>query len=934
MTPARHWQVKQIFLEACDLEPQQAAAFLDQACGGDLELRKEVESLLDYHVSKTVVRTSPDDQDPAKIQPPVPQGVMLVDTALLDKIDGEVPRSERFPPGTVLAGRYRILGPLGRGGMGDVYRADDLKLDQAVALKFLCRSHTETPAWIARYRNEVRLARRVTHPNVVRVYDMSEADGEVFISMEYVDGEDLSSLLRRIGRPTGEKTIQIARQMCAGLGAAHDRGVLHRDLKPANVMIDGLGQVRITDFGIAALVSQTEQGCPMAGTPGFMAPELFQGVPPSIRSDLYSLGLVFYEMATGQMLLAGADSSGRDASSAPVQPSAIVSNLDAGLERAILQCLERDPKRRPESAYAIAAALPGGDPLAAALAANQTPSPSMVAAAGSHAAMRPRTAACWLATAAAALFLVVLLADRTFFLPQAGLVKPPAVLADKAQNIIATLAPAPAGQAHWQGFAIDRSYLEYAMDSKDRARVLENLPSGRPPAMCFWYRAGGDEIALPSLLGQTMPATVSPTGPGMVIIRLDGRGRLIQYEMTPDRTALPDAAAKPIDWTAPFELSGLAIDKFRTIQPVRQPPVYADSVAAWEGVSPENPEMPIRVEAASLGGRIVYYEVIPPWDRGPDWTDADEGPSRVPVRTPLLRLVLNLLGIIGGSFLAWHNVRRGRGDHRGAGKLVVFVLLLGLLDWLLGEGHVAVFGEEVARFYLWMARSALTAAIAWLCYFAVEPYVRRYWPQTMITWSRVLGGKFRDPLVGRDVLIGSTCGILLVLVLQLDIVLPAWLGLPPTMPKLPSVLYDLASLLGLRYKLGTLVATLMTSITLTLVVLLLMLVLRVAVRWPWLSMAAAWLLLAALQRASTGADATMPWLTSAIVAAAAMLLLVRVGLVSLIAGSFVFSLLINSPMTSDIRAWYAPASALAVLLAASLVVYGFVTARACKVYSG
>ena len=122
------------------------------------------------------------------------------------------------------------------------------------------------------------MARKVTHPNVMRVYDISEAEGEVFISMEYVDGEDLAALLRRVGRLTGDKAIQIARQLCAGLGAAHDQGVLHRDLKPANIMIDGRGQVRIADFGIAALAGRQKRADVLAGTPAFMAPELFEGV--------------------------------------------------------------------------------------------------------------------------------------------------------------------------------------------------------------------------------------------------------------------------------------------------------------------------------------------------------------------------------------------------------------------------------------------------------------------------------------------------------------------------------------------------------------------------------------------------------------------------------------------------------------------------------
>ena len=145
----------------------------------------------------------------------------------------------RFTAGTLLAERYRIVGLLGRGGMGEVYRAEDLKLGQPVALKFLPDGHGEDDRRLARLLNEVRLARQVSHPNVCRVYDVAEVDGMHFMAMEYVDGEDLSSLLRRIGRLPHEKALEISRQICAGLAAAHEQGILHRDLKPANVMIDG-----------------------------------------------------------------------------------------------------------------------------------------------------------------------------------------------------------------------------------------------------------------------------------------------------------------------------------------------------------------------------------------------------------------------------------------------------------------------------------------------------------------------------------------------------------------------------------------------------------------------------------------------------------------------------------------------------------------------
>src|SRR5262249_55647136 len=144
----------------------------------------------------------------------------------------------RFPPGAVLAQRYRIVNLLGQGGMGEVYRADDLLLRQPVALKFLRTAATWNEFALTRLRNEVRIARQVSHPNICRVYDIGEAEGFTFLTMEYVDGEDLACLLRRIGKLPREKALDVARKLCAGLAAAHDKGVLHRDLKPANVMLD------------------------------------------------------------------------------------------------------------------------------------------------------------------------------------------------------------------------------------------------------------------------------------------------------------------------------------------------------------------------------------------------------------------------------------------------------------------------------------------------------------------------------------------------------------------------------------------------------------------------------------------------------------------------------------------------------------------------
>src|SRR5215813_4886406 len=277
-----------------------------------------------------------------------------------------------FTPGAILADRYRVIGLLGRGGMGEVYRADDLKLGQPVALKFLPRHLAEEKDRLDRFYSEVRIARQVSHPNVCRVYDVGELDGLHYLSMEYVDGEDLASLLKRIGRLPPDKALEIARELCAGLAAAHDRGVLHRDLKPSNVMVDGRGRARITDVGLAVAAGDVVEA-EVSGTPAYMAPEQLAGKGASVRSDVYALGLVLYELYTGRKAFDGAtlnELRRKHAEDPPTAPSALAQGLDPAVERVILRCLEKDPVARPASAAQIAKALPGGgDPLAAVLAA-------------------------------------------------------------------------------------------------------------------------------------------------------------------------------------------------------------------------------------------------------------------------------------------------------------------------------------------------------------------------------------------------------------------------------------------------------------------------------------------------------------------------------------------------------------------------------------
>ena len=225
------------------------------------------------------------------------------------------PSGERSAPslrgsikeGADLGERYHIVQRLGEGGMGEVYLARDRELDRDVALKVIRLDLASHPAILDRFKREIQLSSNVTHKNVLRVYDLGEAGGVKFLTMEYVDGQDLSALLRREGRLPLPRVIDIFRQICEGLQAAHDQGVIHRDLKPQNILIDGRGKVLIADFGLAKSVQYatlTEAG-KVIGTPHYMSPEQVKGIALDRRSDIYSLGVMLYEMLTGSLPFTG-----------------------------------------------------------------------------------------------------------------------------------------------------------------------------------------------------------------------------------------------------------------------------------------------------------------------------------------------------------------------------------------------------------------------------------------------------------------------------------------------------------------------------------------------------------------------------------------------------------------------------------------------------
>jgi hypothetical protein len=264
-----------------------------------------------------------------------------------------------FAPGTLLAGRYRIVRLLGRGGMGVVYHAHDLRLGHPVALKFLPASLARDARRLEQFHNEVRVARQISHPNVCRVYDIGDVDGHLFLSREFIDGEYLSAALRRRGAFPEMEAVDLTRQICAGLDAVHAAGVLHRDLKPANIMLGGSGRAQLMDFGIAVTGDVDDPERITEGTPAYMAPEQLVDRHVTVQSDVYALGLVMYEIFTG-----GRPFDARTVDELVGQQASITARalpaLDGvrpRLRETILRCLERDPSRRPASAGAVAGLL-------------------------------------------------------------------------------------------------------------------------------------------------------------------------------------------------------------------------------------------------------------------------------------------------------------------------------------------------------------------------------------------------------------------------------------------------------------------------------------------------------------------------------------------------------------------------------------------------
>ena len=803
----------------------------------------------------------------------------------------------QFAPGTIVADRYRIAGILGSGGMGEVYRADDTKLDQPVALKFLPARLARDPVLLARLHDEVRLGRQIAHPNVCRIYDIVDWEGAHFVAMEFVDGEDLARLLRRIGRLAHDKAVDIARGIAAGLLAAHAKGILHRDLKPANVIVDSHGDSRIMDFGLA-LAAGEDDGT-ISGTPAYMAPEQLEGAPATVQSDLYALGLVMYELFTGKRAhnARTLPERLRDSSSQIKTPSEMIRDLDPAVERVILRCLSNDPSQRPRSAREVIESLPGGDPLAAALAAGETPSPRIVAAAGKEGSLSRVTAWSLLGATAVLLALIFYVRDQRSFGAYGGTMPSREVLHERATSIL---------RAH--GVAAGGSPVERFLDRVEIYSWMFKARRFTP------FRHGPDYVAyrLEYGVGQLESEEMNrmATGPGRTSIEMDGHGRLSFLLASPSTPP----ANRPTDWNALLKSAGFEGSRLRPVPAQFMPPAPFDTLRQWNGTYPGD-DTPVRVEAAAFRGVPTFFRVTGPWDDVADpladlpFTSRTAGPFLLSVA---------LVIIVSGVFLAWRNLQQRRGDRQGAFRLAVFAFTSAVIGLLLLRVRSSDLGEAAIVLIDSIAQSLFLAGALYLFYIAVEPFVRRRWPTLLISWARLTNGQVRDPMVGRDVMIGILAGLFHVVTASgLDHVRKL-LGGGDEGPFLGSV----ASLTGLRASIAGVVLSPNSGILQGLMVTVLLVVFMIAFRRRAFAAAALFIVMFAAFMFASALDWSMT--PGALVLAVVLTMVaVRYGLLAMSVTQMTFAMVFSMPNVS--APWAAPMTVIPHAALALIALWAFRT---------
>lgn len=847
---------------------------------------------------------------------------------------GSPQSAEELDTGHTVAGRYLILQRLGRGGMGVVYEALDQTLRRKVALKFVLTGPTVGQDWVELLRREVATALQVTNKYVCRVHDYDEAEGHYFLVMEFAPGGSLHEYRTRqvAGRVDPVKVNTIAWQLCEGLAAVHEKGIFHRDLKPGNVLLDKDEDVKLADFGLATVAGRQRSEESGQGTWQYMAPEQLDGfiepskqldgIQPTRQSDLFALGLILYELVTGARPFPGATPQDvrKRQNEPPEKPSGLVEIKDKALERAILWCLERDPAKRPASAQEVQETLP---PL----------SPGGVVGVGSNCELSKKYAGALLGVALAGLLLHAALADFTMAYRQIPPAKDPGWLRGQAMALTQSLRKKDSGKAEERTQSPDEknsrkaehSGFEWDLDlvkdaSFHRPAAWRPEPDARSPLVYFWYRSGPEHHSPSNRFAPTDPPLVTP---GMECILLDLDGHLIEYHAVPSRRPnMPSTRSRDElrdEWEAKlFAASDLKPGNFHRSAPHYRPPVYADDLWGLEEVGGTGKW----VEVALCEGQLVYFRVSEPFSASKGRPDRAQGENveaqgQRRLTGGFVTVAIVLLAATAAGPLAYRNWRRGRADVPGALRVVGIYALLNTLAWLFITEHVRSLHVERVMLANSFGVTAFWGAVLLVCYLAIEPYMRRQWPERLSSWNRVLSGnKFSDPLVGQHVLIGLIAGVCMALPAKLAapafgtyyLLAPVYEPLTPNVP--PGLLFALVTFALIRT-------------TGAFVVLLL---LGWLFRKEWIALVLLVILLTAgsVQSLATFSDKSpLTWGVMIVVSGMVAVTMRKYGWTPVLVALFVSSVLNIMPLTLTPQAWYTTSTLTTAAVLVALALYGF-----------
>ena len=442
-----------------------------------------------------------------------------------------------------------------------------------------------------------------------------------------------------------------------------------------------------------------------------------------------------------------------------------------------------------------------------------------------------------------------------------------------------------------------------------------------PSLLQYWYRQSPDNLVADGFRDNLLtPGIVTATDPppllsGMINLHLDPQGHLTYFEAIPAEkldTNQQTPGSAPFDWNLLFSAAGLEASKFQPTTSTWNSLAASDARMAWTGVWPGS-SRPLRVEAASFQGKPVFFRLIGDWTR-PQRMISSEKKSWGEKARRIIGIVLLVGGLIGAALLARRNYLRGRGDRQGALRLAIVIFLFEMALFLC-YAHFTAIGDTIGLSILALSTGLFISCGIWMLYMAVEPWVRRQWPKTIISWSRLLAGGWRDPVVGRDILLGVALGVVWILVFQVRYIFMMHMGAPPG-------LGSIEALMGGRVALGGWLRQWPQSIQSTLFFFFLLLGLKALLRKEWLA-ALVFVAIFALPPALRSSYMTVELPAQILVYAIAVLIVIRFGLVPLAVAIFTIDMLANVPFSADFSSWYMTTSVLALLSVVAIAGWGF-----------